>query len=87
MVNTYDTWLVETRAALSSINMPMGDWQERWTFDFEGQYRAGATPNEAAEKANRFWWRQQNKSLRRDCQLTADCWLPQGHQGDCQPAD
>lgn len=38
-------------------------------------------------KANRFWWHEQNKSLKGDCRLTPDCWLPRGHQGLCQPVN
>ena len=36
-------------------------------------------------KANRFWWREQNKSLKQDCQRTSGCWRPRDHQGECQP--
>jgi hypothetical protein len=36
-------------------------------------------------KANRFWWREQNKSLKQDCQRTPGCWLSRDHQGKCQP--
>jgi hypothetical protein len=36
-------------------------------------------------RANRFWWYQQNKSLNQECPpLTPSCWLPLGHQGNCQ---
>jgi hypothetical protein len=67
--------------------MLMDDWQKRWPFDFQGEYKAGATADDAALKANRFWWHEQNKSLKQDCRLTLNCWLPRGHQGACQPAD
>jgi hypothetical protein len=82
---TYEIWLEEVKDALRSINMPMDDWQGVWPFDFSGEHDAGTTPNEAATKANRFWWHQQNKSLKKDCTKTPNCWLPQGHQGKCQP--
>jgi hypothetical protein len=36
-------------------------------------------------KANRFWWREQNKSMKQDCRETSGCWLAQGHQGECHP--
>jgi len=36
-------------------------------------------------KANRFWWLNQNKSLRRECRSTPNCWLPSGHQQPCEP--
>jgi hypothetical protein len=50
------------------------------------EYKAGTNPDAAAMKANRFWWREQNKSLKKDCQKTEGCWLPFDHQGQCQPA-
>jgi len=81
----YESWLREVRAALASINMPLEEWQEQWAFDFEDQYKTGTNPNEAAEKANRFWWYKQNKALYRDCQQAPNCWLPRDHQGKCQP--
>jgi hypothetical protein len=82
---TYEIWLEEVRDALRSINMPMEDWQGVWPFDFSGEHNAGATPNDAATKANRYWWHQQNKSLKQDCQVTPNCWLPRNHQNECQP--
>ena len=83
---TYEIWLEEVKDALRSINMPMEDWQGVWPFDFSGEHDAGATPDEAAMKANRYWWHRQNKSLKQDCQKTPNCWLPRDHQGKCQPA-
>lgn len=32
-----------------------------------------------------FWWREQNRELRQECRKTPGCWLPQNHQGECQP--
>jgi hypothetical protein len=85
MRQTYGGWLDEVRDALRSINMPMEDWQNIWAFDFPKEYKNGTTPNDAGAKANRFWWHEQNKSLKQECRLTPDCWLPRGHQGACQP--
>jgi hypothetical protein len=85
MADTYDVWLDRVREALRSINMQLEDWQSIWSFDFSAEYKAGANPDAAAMKANRFWWREQNKSLKTDCQETLGCWLPRGHQGECQP--
>jgi hypothetical protein len=82
---TYEIWLEEVKDALHSINMPMEDWQGVWPFDFSGEHDAGATPGEAAMKANRYWWREQNKSLKQDCQKVPGCWLPRAHQAECQP--
>jgi hypothetical protein len=81
----YETWLQQVEEALNSINMPMQDWQNLWAFDFSREHGAGASPDAAAMKANRYWWHQQNKSLNRDCEKTAGCWLPRAHEGDCQP--
>ncbi len=82
---TYEIWLKEVKDALRCINMPMEDWQGVWPFDFSGEHDAGATPDEAAVKANRYWWHKQNKSLKQDCRKTPSCWLPQDHEGKCQP--
>lgn len=65
--------------------MPMDDWQKTWAFNFNREYEDGTSPADAAAKANRHWWHQQNKSLKQDCQKSADCWLPRGHHGECQP--
>lgn len=85
MTDAYEVWLDQVRDALRSINMSMEDWQRIWSFDFSAEYKAGTNPEAAAMKANRFWWREQNKSLKQDCQKTPGCWLPRGHQGGCQP--
>ncbi len=84
-MKAYQHWLNEVRSALQSINMPMDDWQRLWPFDFEGEHRAGTAPADVAAKANRYWWHQLNKSIGQDCQKSADCWLPRGHKGQCQP--
>jgi hypothetical protein len=82
---TYEVWLEQVKTALRSINMQMEDWQPTWSFDFQRENKAGTTPDDAAMKANRYWWHQQNKSLKQDCQRTPSCWLPRAHQGDCAP--
>ena len=85
MTARYEAWFKEVQEALSSINMPLEDWQKSWAFDFRAEFNAGAAPNDAAMKANRFWWHEQNKANQQDCRLSQDCWLPRGHQGGCQP--
>jgi hypothetical protein len=85
MDDAYDNWLSKVREALQSINMPLEKWQAAWQFDFSAEYRAGTDAGRAAEKANRFWWHEQNKALRQDCQQTPNCWLPTGHSGECVP--
>ena len=85
MADTYQLWLDQVRDALRSINMQMDDWQPIWSFDFPREHKAGTVPSDAAMKANRFWWREQNKSLKQDCQKVPGCWLPRAHQGECQP--
>jgi hypothetical protein len=85
MADAYELWLDQVRDALRAINMHVEDWQGVWPFDFSAEYAAGANPDATAMKANRFWWRQQNKSLKQDCHNTPGCWLPRGHQGECQP--
>jgi hypothetical protein len=81
----YEQWLNDVRTALDSINMPMDQWQKMWAFDFRRHYDMGIEADDAAMKANQFWWREQNKALRQECQKTTDCWLPRDHQGSCHP--
>ena len=85
MIADYTTWLNDVRSAVDSMNMRMDAWQERWPFDFEREYKKGTDPNAAAEKANRFWWHEQNKAIDQNCLKMPDCWLPRNHSGDCQP--
>lgn len=80
MTASYEAWFKNVRDALSSINMPLEEWQKTWAFDFQAEFNAGANANDAAMKANRFWWQEQNKAMHRDCRLSKDCWLPRGHQ-------
>lgn len=85
MADAYEVWLDQVKDALRSINMNMSDWQPVWSFDFKSEYGAGTPPDDAAMKANRFWWGEQNKSIGRACDRLPGCWLPKGHQGECQP--
>jgi hypothetical protein len=85
MSSRYEDWIRKVEEALSSIDMSMDDWQSRWPFDFHTEYKSGTEADNAAIKANRFWWLEQNKSLRQDCRSAPNCWLPRGHQGPCQP--
>jgi len=82
---TYEAWLQNVDEALKSINMPMQDWQGIWRFDFRGAFDGGASAGDAAMKANRFWWKQQNRAVEQECPKTPECWLPKNHQGECQP--
>jgi len=82
---TYEPWLEEVKTALREINMPFDDWQTIWPFDFSKEHEAGTSSSEAARKANRFWWHQQNKAVHQECRKTPNCWLPDNHQGNCQP--
>ena len=81
----YELWLKEVEEALSSINMPMDDWQKIWEFDLRREFEVGTTANDTAMKANQYWWQQQNKAIGQDCRKTANCWLPRNHQGNCEP--
>lgn len=82
---TYEEWMIAVRSALDSVNMSVEDWQSIWPFDFSSEYQKGTASADAAEKANRFWWYEQNKSRQKECLKTSDCWLPREHDGDCQP--
>ena len=84
MTDAYKTWLTEVQGILRSINMPFDAWQAIWQFDFHREFEASTKPDDAAMKANRFWWHEQNKSLKQDCQQTPNCWLPRGHRGACR---
>jgi hypothetical protein len=85
MTMTYESWLKEVQEALATINMPLVDWQSHWAFDFSREFSAGTNPNDAAKKANQFWWFHQNKAIGQDCRKTPNCWLPRNHQADCEP--
>jgi hypothetical protein len=85
MTDSYETWFDAVRKSLNSINMPLDDWQERWPFDFRNEYKAKTPPQEAAGKANRYWWQSQNKAINQHCVKTPNCWLPRGHSDNCQP--
>ena len=52
----YESWLNHVTELLSSINMPMDDWQKVWPFDFRHEFDLRRSAEEAASKANRFWW-------------------------------
>jgi hypothetical protein len=60
----FESWLKEVDAALASINMPLAEWQSRWIFDFSREFSAGTSANDAAAKAKKFWWHEQNKAIR-----------------------
>jgi hypothetical protein len=85
MSTDYDKWILEVIEALHSINMNMDDWHHRWAFDFKKEFGLGTSPENAALKANRYWWFQQNLALNQQCRKVPNCWLPRGHNGDCQP--
>jgi hypothetical protein len=80
----YESWLNEVKDALASINMPFEGWQGIWAYDFRQEFDGGTKANEAALKANKFWWHEQNKAIGQDCQKTPNCWLPRDHRGECQ---
>ena len=85
MSESFEEWMNEVRAAFESLEGPMADWQVIGAFDYRSEYDAGVKSDAAAQKANRHWWREWNKSLKQECRQSEDCWLPRGHQGQCQP--
>src|SRR5579871_5124079 len=86
MSESYSDWIRNVDATLRSINMSLEEWQRLWPFNFQQEFNAGVKPDDAAMKANRYWWFRQNKSLNRQCEKTPNCWLPRGHQGLCELA-
>ena len=85
MIYSFEEWMHKVRAAFDSLNMPAADWQAIGAFDYRSEYDAGVKPDAAAMKANRYWWLEWNKSLKQDCRATKNCWLPRGHEGQCEP--
>jgi hypothetical protein len=69
----YGLWLHAVREALRSINMSIEDWQKLWPLDLRAEYEQGTRPNDAALKATRFSWHQQNKSMRKECHNWPGC--------------
>jgi len=86
MSDAFQEWLLLVKASLETVNMAYTEWQERWPFDFEDAFQSGVAPADAAAAANRHWWRSQNRALGQHCRLTEWCWLPEEHQGPCEPA-
>ena len=86
MAESYEDWMKQVHAAFESLIMPLADWQALGKFDYRSEFDAGATPGDAATKANRHWWLEWNRSLKQECPQNPDCWLPRGHQGLCQSA-
>jgi hypothetical protein len=80
----FPAWLREVQTVLDSSGMPLKPWQARWQFNFQLEYQLRMTPRRAAEKANRFWWQQQNRAIGEQCRDCKDCWLPVDHNGRCQ---
>ena len=56
---TYERWMDGVRAALNEINMALEGWQDIWPFNFRREFDAGVSADDAAMKANKFWWREQ----------------------------
>jgi len=81
---SFEEWMKQVRLAFESLDMPMADWHVIGVFDYRSEFDAGVKPADAARKANRYWWQEWNKSLNQDCRQSNDCWLPRGHQGQCQ---
>lgn len=53
----YHDWHSELEEILAARGMDVEAWSENWSFDFRGEYAAGASPAEAAERASDHWWR------------------------------
>jgi len=85
MEQAYEAWLAKVDEVLGHWGMPRQKWQQSWQFDFDAEYRAGTEAKQAAARANRFWWYEQNKVLNQHCQRTTNCWLPDRHEGECEP--
>lgn len=81
---SFQEWLREVQVELDSIGMPLNAWQARWQFDFRAEYEAENLPRRVAERANRFWWREQNRAIGERCRFSQHCWLPVDHDGLCQ---
>ncbi len=73
------------REELDSLHMATDQWQAFSAYNFRRSYESGTTPDEAAKRAFKFWWRQQHKALHDDCDKAVNCWLKCGHEGECQP--
>jgi hypothetical protein len=67
----YEDWLSEVKEGLASVNMAFDLWQRTCAFDFEKEFAAGTNANDAAMKANKFWWYQQNKAINQDCRISS----------------
>ena len=82
---SYRTWIKLVREELESLHMATDEWQAFWAYNFRRSYEAGIPPEVAANRAYRYWWREQYKLLHRQCDRAANCCLPREHEGECQP--
>jgi hypothetical protein len=82
---TFRTWMKEVREVLEANRIAVNEWQSLFPYNFRRSFDSGTSPVEAANRMHRFWWREQEKGLHRQCDKAANCWLSRGHNGDCQP--
>jgi len=80
MAQTYEAWLARVKDALSSMCMAMDEWQRMWPFEFRAEFDAGEDADSTAMKANRFWWREQNRSLKTGLSCHAELLAAYGAQ-------
>lgn len=82
---TFRTWMKEVCELLAADSMAVSEWQSHFPYNFHRSFESGTSPTEAATRVHRFWWREQEKRLHKQCDQAANCWLSRGHDGDCQP--
>ncbi len=70
---------------LEANRMAVDEWQSQFPYNFRRSFETGTSPIDAATRANRFWWREQEKVLHNECDKVANCWRGRGHKGPCQP--
>ena len=82
---TFRTWMKEVREVLAANTMAVNEWQSHFPYNFRRSFDSGTSPIKAANRIRRFWWREQEKGLHKQCDKAANCWLSRGHNGECQP--
>ncbi len=82
---TYAAWMNQVREKLFANGMDFDEWQSAFPYNFRRSFESGTSPTDAATRTSRFWWREQEKLLRTQCNRAANCWLPRDHDGECQP--
>ncbi len=52
----YETWFADVRVTLAMLQMEIDTWDQNWPYDFQADFAASMSPEDAASRAQDFWW-------------------------------